>query len=98
MHTIIIVEFVLYCVAMLGIGVYFSRRDLSHSDFLLGGKKLPVGSRLLRTGHRGICLAFARLHGIRFCYRAFGGLGRCRYCIRYNFLLVILSKTVYEGN
>lgn len=41
MNTIVLVEFILYCIFMLGIGYYFSRRDMGHSDFLLGGKKLP---------------------------------------------------------
>lgn len=41
MNTIVLVEFILYCVFMLGIGYFFSRRDMGHSDFLLGGKKIP---------------------------------------------------------
>ncbi|MFD1019233.1 sodium/proline symporter [Thalassobacillus hwangdonensis] len=41
MNTIIAVEFVLYCLVILGIGFYFSRTDINHSSFLLGGKKLP---------------------------------------------------------
>ncbi|GIN84765.1 sodium:proline symporter [Heyndrickxia sporothermodurans] len=41
MHTVIMVEFILYCLFMLAIGYLFSRRDMGHSDFLLGGKKLP---------------------------------------------------------
>ncbi|MFS0644630.1 sodium/proline symporter [Siminovitchia sp. 179-K 8D1 HS] len=41
MHTIILVEFVLYCLMLLAVGYYFSRRDMGHSDFLLGGRKLP---------------------------------------------------------
>lgn len=39
--NIIIVEFVVYCMLILAIGYYFSKRSKSHSDFLLGGKKLP---------------------------------------------------------
>ncbi|WBX79298.1 sodium/proline symporter [Virgibacillus salarius] len=39
--NIIIVEFVVYCLLILAIGYYFSKRSKSHSDFLLGGKKLP---------------------------------------------------------
>lgn len=35
------VEFILYILAMMAIGYYFSRRKLGHSDFLLGGKKIP---------------------------------------------------------
>ncbi|GGD02026.1 sodium:proline symporter [Thalassobacillus devorans] len=41
MNNIIIVEFILYCLVILGIGYYFSRTKLDHSAFLLGGKKLP---------------------------------------------------------
>ncbi|GAA0590902.1 sodium/proline symporter [Virgibacillus siamensis] len=39
--SIIITEFILYCVAILGIGYFFSKKSKTHSDFLLGGKKLP---------------------------------------------------------
>jgi sodium/proline symporter len=38
---IIYVEIVIYLLAMLGIGVYFSRKDLNHDDYFLGGNKLP---------------------------------------------------------
>ncbi|NYF23779.1 sodium/proline symporter [Sporosarcina sp. JAI121] len=41
MHTIIMIEFVLYLVLMLVIGYLVSRRTKSHADFLLGGKQLP---------------------------------------------------------
>ncbi|MFG6120671.1 sodium/proline symporter [Thalassobacillus sp. B23F22_16] len=41
MNNIIIVEFILYCLVILGIGYYFSRTKLDHSAFLLGGKTLP---------------------------------------------------------
>ncbi|MGX6444397.1 sodium/proline symporter [Neobacillus sp. K501] len=41
MNTIIMVEFILYCILMLVIGYLFSRKDMGHSDFLLGGKKIP---------------------------------------------------------
>ncbi|ASN04417.1 sodium/proline symporter [Virgibacillus necropolis] len=39
--TIILVEFVLYCIVILLIGYHFSKNSKTHSDFLLGGKKLP---------------------------------------------------------
>ncbi|PAV28793.1 sodium:proline symporter [Virgibacillus profundi] len=39
--NIIVVEFIIYCVVVLGIGYYFSRVSKTQSDFLLGGKKLP---------------------------------------------------------
>ncbi|WP_430732111.1 sodium/proline symporter [Virgibacillus halodenitrificans] len=38
---IIIIEFIIYCIAIIGIGYYFSKRSKTQSDFLLGGKKLP---------------------------------------------------------
>ncbi|WP_100403746.1 sodium/proline symporter [Bacillus sp. FJAT-42315] len=41
MNSIVMIEFIIYCVLMLVVGYIFSRRDLKHSDFLLGGKKLP---------------------------------------------------------
>src|SRR4051794_2124286 len=41
LHTIIMIEFVLYLVLMLVIGYVVSRRTKSHADFLLGGKQLP---------------------------------------------------------
>ncbi|MFC4557711.1 sodium/proline symporter [Virgibacillus kekensis] len=39
--SIILVEFLLYCVAILAIGYFFSKKSKTHSDFLLGGKKIP---------------------------------------------------------
>lgn len=41
MHTVILVEFALYCLILVAVGYYFSRKDMGHSEFLLGGKKLP---------------------------------------------------------
>lgn len=41
MHTIILVEFILYCLILVGVGYYCSRKEMGHSEFLLGGKKLP---------------------------------------------------------
>ncbi|WP_232699963.1 sodium/proline symporter [Brevibacillus daliensis] len=38
---IIYLEVVIYLLAMLGIGVYFSRKKLDHDDYFLGGNKLP---------------------------------------------------------
>jgi len=37
----ILAVLVMYLVMMLGIGYYFSRKDMTENDFLLGGKKLP---------------------------------------------------------
>lgn len=41
MNQIVMIEFIFYCLFILGIGYIFSRKDFGHSDFLLGGKKLP---------------------------------------------------------
>lgn len=41
MSNIIIIEFILYFIVMIAIGFYTSRTRMSHSIFLLGGKKLP---------------------------------------------------------
>ncbi len=41
MHTIVYVEIFIYLLAMLGVGIYFSKKDLSHNDYFLGGNKLP---------------------------------------------------------
>ncbi|MUK87427.1 sodium/solute symporter [Ornithinibacillus sp. L9] len=40
-NTILIVELVLYFLVVFGVGFYFSRKKMTQSDFLLGGKKLP---------------------------------------------------------
>lgn len=41
MEKIIAVELILYFVIVFGVGYYFSRRKMTQSDFLLGGKQLP---------------------------------------------------------
>ena len=41
MNNIIFIEFILYFVAMVGIAYLTSRTNMSHSVFILGGKKLP---------------------------------------------------------
>src|SRR5699024_4951620 len=41
MNTVILIEFILYFVAMIGIAYVMSRTKMSHSVFLLGGKRLP---------------------------------------------------------
>lgn len=38
---VILTELIVYCAVMLLLGYYFSRKKLTQSDFLLGGKKLP---------------------------------------------------------
>ncbi|PAE30812.1 sodium/proline symporter [Oceanobacillus profundus] len=41
MNTIILVEFILYCIVIVWIGYYFSKKTKTQADYLLGGKKLP---------------------------------------------------------
>ncbi len=41
MQSIILFEFVVYFVVIVGVGYLTSRKASTHSDFLLGGKKLP---------------------------------------------------------
>jgi len=41
MNTVILVEFVLYLLLMLGVGIYFARKKMTQEGFLLGAKKIP---------------------------------------------------------
>lgn len=41
MEKIILIELVLYLGAMLYIGYYFAKKEMTDSEFILGGKKLP---------------------------------------------------------
>lgn len=41
MNSTILIVFILYFIIITAIGYFTSRKDMSHSDFLLGGKKLP---------------------------------------------------------
>ncbi|KPC99068.1 Sodium/proline symporter [Geobacillus sp. BCO2] len=41
MNGIILAELVLYCLVMAVLGYWYGKKEMSHSDFLLGGKKLP---------------------------------------------------------
>ncbi len=41
MNTTILAILIVYCVGMMAVGIYFSKKDLEQSDFLLGGKKIP---------------------------------------------------------
>jgi sodium/proline symporter len=41
LNSTILVVFVLYFLVIIAIGYFTSRKDMSHSDFILGGKKLP---------------------------------------------------------
>ena len=59
MSSVILVEFVLYLVLILGIGIYFARKKMSQADFHLGGKKIPGWALALSeraTGESAWCL------------------------------------------
>lgn len=59
MNPIIVIEFVIYLAAMLGIGLYFARKKMSEADFHLGGKKIPGWALALSeraTGESAWCL------------------------------------------
>lgn len=59
MHSIVIIEFVLYLVLILGVGFYFARKKMSQADFHLGGKKIPGWALALSeraTGESAWCL------------------------------------------
>lgn len=58
-NTVITVEFILYLVVILGVGLYFARRKMSQADFHLGGKKIPGWALALSeraTGESAWCL------------------------------------------
>lgn len=64
MHTIVYVEIAIYLLAMLAIGIYFTKKDLSHNDFFLGGNKLP-----------GWALAFSERATGESAYMFLGAIG-----------------------
>ncbi|MEF7566313.1 sodium/proline symporter [Bacillus infantis] len=64
MHTVVYVEIALYLIAMLAIGIYFSKKDLSHNDYFLGGNKLP-----------GWALAFSERATGESAYMFLGAIG-----------------------
>ncbi|HWK23403.1 MAG TPA: sodium/proline symporter [Ureibacillus sp.] len=64
MQTIVYVEIAIYLLAMLAIGIYFSKKDLSHNDFFLGGNKLP-----------GWALAFSERATGESAYMFLGAIG-----------------------
>jgi sodium/proline symporter len=39
--TVVFGEIIIYLFIMLGVGVFFSRKNLDHADYFLGGNKLP---------------------------------------------------------
>lgn len=41
MNGVILAELVLYCLVLAALGYWYGKKEMSHSDFLLGGKKLP---------------------------------------------------------
>lgn len=41
MDMVVLVELILYFAAMIGIGIYFSRKELKYDDYHLGGNKIP---------------------------------------------------------
>jgi len=63
-QTIVYVEIAIYLLAMLAIGIYFSKKDLSHNDFFLGGNKLP-----------GWALAFSERATGESAYMFLGAIG-----------------------
>jgi SSS family solute:Na+ symporter len=57
LHAVDYVVIVLYLCGLIGIGLYFSRRERSTTDFFLGGRKMPwwaVGVSLYATGTSAI--------------------------------------------
>ena len=65
MSWIIVAEIVLYCICMIGIGVYFSRKKLSQEEFMLGGNKLPGWA--LAFSERAACESVYLLMGLTAC-------------------------------
>lgn len=64
MQTVVYVEVFIYLLAMLAIGIYFSKKDLSHDDYFLGGNKLP-----------GWALAFSERATGESAYMFLGAMG-----------------------
>jgi sodium/proline symporter len=59
MNGIVVIEFILYLVLILGVGAYFARKKMSQADFHLGGKKIPGWALALSeraTGESAWCL------------------------------------------
>ncbi|EEK77440.1 sodium/proline symporter [Bacillus cereus] len=64
MQTVVYIEIFIYLLAMLAIGIYFSKKDLSHNDYFLGGNKLP-----------GWALAFSERATGESAYMFLGAIG-----------------------
>jgi len=78
-NSVIMAEFVIYLVLMLGIGLYFARKKMSQADFHLGGKKIPGWALALSeraTGESAWCLlgltGFAFASGVSSIWIALG--------------------------
>lgn len=59
MNSIVTIEFVLYLVLIMGIGLYFARKRMTQADFHLGGKRIPGWALALSeraTGESAWCL------------------------------------------
>ena len=80
MDKVILTELIVYCAVMLLLGYYFSRKKLTQSDFLLGGKKLPGWALAFSERATGSVLAVARLDGFYVCKRPFCHLGLYWHC------------------
>jgi sodium/proline symporter len=79
MNAVIMIEFIVYLVLMLGVGFYFARKKMSQADFHLGGKKIPGWALALSeraTGESAWCLlgltGFAFAAGISSVWIALG--------------------------
>jgi sodium/proline symporter len=79
MNSVIMIEFIVYLVVLLGIGLYFARKKMSQADFHLGGKKIPGWALALSeraTGESAWCLlgltGFAFAAGISSIWIAIG--------------------------
>jgi sodium/proline symporter len=79
MNTTIMVEFIVYLVVLLGIGLYFARKKMSQAEFHLGGKKIPGWALALSeraTGESAWCLlgltGFAFAAGLSSVWIAIG--------------------------
>ena len=83
MSWIIVAEIVLYCICMIGIGVYFSRKKLSQEEFMLGGNKLPGWA--LAFSERAACESVYLLMG----KRRVGSLGADWIRYGYNGVLAV---------
>lgn len=85
MQTVIMIEFIVYFIIIVTIGLLTSRTNMSHSVFLLGGKKLPGWALAFSERATG---ASPRVYWIRVCNRISRHLGCHRYRIGNYFCMV----------